>query len=200
MAIQRAATAALILLTLAACGDRGSPKSASQSSNTAQQSGTTVPGPVEAFVKSHAPKAEVRLINSAEQFSTRAATTSSATGSAPNDRMAESWRESVLGAINFTGWVAYVDRAEDSGRIYLKLTDNMFLWADIPKQSPLIAAFRMHRPGHQVVYITGKIANDDAVGLKGALDGKSPTCFEAASGPQGCHVELTDLRPLAVVD
>lgn len=200
MANPRVASAGLILLTLAACGDQGSPKSAPQSSSTAQQSVPPLPGPIDTFVKSHAPKAEVRLINSAEQFSTRATTTSRDAGSVPNDRMAESWRESVLGAINFTGWVAYVDRAEESGRIYFKLPDNMYLWADVPKQSPLIAAMRMHRPGHQVVYITGKIASDDAVGLKGALDGKSPTCFEAASGPQGCHVELTDLRPLAVVD
>jgi predicted small lipoprotein YifL len=200
MANRRAATAALILLTLGACGDKGSPKNAPRSSNAAQPAVPAVPSPVEAFVKSHAPKAEVRLINSAEQFSTRATTTSGDAGGQVNDRMAESWRESVLGAINFTGWVAYIDRTEDNGRIYLKLTDNMFLWTDIPIQSPLMTAIRAHRPGHQVVYMTGKIASDDAAGLKGALDGKSPTCFEAASGPQGCHVELTDLRPLAVVD
>ncbi len=199
MATLRAAVAAAFVLPLAACGEPGS-RDVAPASTADRQATAPVPGPVEAFVKGRAPKAEVRLINSAEQFSTRRDAASGDAATASNDRMAQSWRESVLGAINFTGWVAYVDRSEPTGRIYLKLTDKMFMWADIPKDSPVIAALRPRLPGHQVVTISGKIADDDAIGLKGALDGASPTCFEAASGPQGCHVELSDLRPLAVVD
>jgi hypothetical protein len=200
MATQRATVAAAILLIVAACDAPGSRENTGQTSRSAQQSATPVPGPVDVFVKAHAPKAEVRLINSAEQFATGLDAGSGRTETDINSRMAESWRDSVLDAINFTGWVAYVDRADQTGRIYLKIANNMFLWTDIPKDSPLLVTFLNVRPHHQAVYISGKIANDDAAGLKGAIDSKSPTCFEAASGPQGCHVELTDLRPLAVVD
>jgi hypothetical protein len=195
MATLRAAFAAAILLAVSACGDPASTNGSRQASAT-RPSASPSPDAAETFVKAHAPKAEMRLINSAEQFSTRQDATGAAAVTDIDNRKAESWREAVRGAVNFTGWVAYVDSSEPTGRIYLKVTGDMFLWADIPVNAPFYATFR-NLSRYQVVNISGSIANDDTAGLKGDVDRKSPTCFEAASGPQGCHVELTDLRPLA---